>query len=55
MKGKGILLAGEDILVNRRLATIHGYLSSLEQERFITKIDSGPRSITITEEGLYTI
>lgn len=44
-----------DLVGLRSSSTVHGYLSNLEKDGFITKLDNSPRSITVTEKGMELI
>ncbi|MBU5677630.1 transcriptional regulator [Alkaliphilus sp. MSJ-5] len=44
-----------DLVGFKSSSTVHGYLGNLENQGFITKIDSSPRSISVTEKGLNII
>lgn len=40
-----------DLTGFRSSSTVHSYLTALEQEEYISKIEGSPRSITVTEKG----
>ncbi|QUH20257.1 LexA family protein [Alkaliphilus sp. B6464] len=44
-----------DLVGVKSSSTVHGYLTALEHEGYITKVEGSPRSIAITEKGLNLI